>query len=37
MTNKLQQWEKVTNELADEFINKYFDKDAEYWWINDGL
>ncbi len=35
--NKLQEWERVTNELATEFINKYFDKDAEYWWVADQI
>lgn len=31
--NTLKVWELYTQQLADEFVLKYFDKDADYRWI----
>lgn len=31
--NKLTKWEKATQELTDLFLEKYFDKDTDWYWI----
>jgi len=30
----LQVWESFSHQLAIEFVQKYFTKDAEFWWVN---
>lgn len=39
MIQQLIAWNKITNELAEYFIIKYFGKleDCEYWWIADDI
>ena len=31
----LEAWENTTNSLMELFVEKYFGKDAEYWWVGD--
>ena len=31
----LKEYEKVAQKLADQFVAKYFGKDAEVWWVAD--
>jgi hypothetical protein len=33
----LKSWEKITQELTDLFIKKYFGKDAEWYWVADEI
>ena len=31
----LEAWQNTTNSLMELFVEKYFGKDAEYWWVGD--
>ena len=37
MSRRIQEWEEATQELADEFVLKYFGNDADAWWVADTI
>ena len=37
MTKELKAWEKATQELADAFVEKYYGKDADVYWVSDEI